>query len=170
MTQAKQPKPRASLLHQALSLLGVAAIILLLPGIVTYDYILSAQTVAISVERNVASKYCRNAPENPRTSYFTRAAGGRARAVEHPGGVAQGTCGAVLTDIGWFRLPESNNLRHLMDGDRAAMQEALVEGCRFEVTAVGSHRAGAGDLRDGYPVFRIVRIKRALGCRIVEKR
>lgn len=165
MTQ-ESPTAKPSFLHQALSLLAVVAIILLIPGIVAYDYVVAAQRISISVKENAASEDCRNGLAPGRRNRFVRNMGGVAYAVG-PDGVGRGPCGFIVTDVGTFRLPERNKLQHILDEERPKLHAALDEGCRYEVTAIGKRSARPGDAIGNYPIFRIVRIERKLGCRTV---
>jgi hypothetical protein len=84
-----------------------------------------------------------------------------------PSDPTNGFCGIIFTDYGPFKFPESSWSN--TDGQREALVDALVEGCRYAITYRGGRyqfqdfvEPGAKSRNRGVPV--LLRIDSVLGC------
>jgi hypothetical protein len=118
-----------------------------------YPYIFSNHTLTLTVRENDAASECRS--QSSLLSGF-----GQYRS-STPERSNLGYCGAILTDSGYYALPDAGRFDWL-DQDRAELDAKLQPGCRFEVTVVGS--GGLQD-RPRVPIVqKISRIHQELGC------
>jgi hypothetical protein len=118
-----------------------------------HPYFLQTHRLTLTVRENDAASECQS--QSSLLSGF-----GRYRS-STPERSNLGYCGAILTDSGYYALPDAGKFDWL-DQDRADLDAKLQPGCRFEVTIVGS--GGLQD-RPRVPIVqKISRIHQELGC------
>lgn len=146
--------------HDIITVIGFVLMICLVPALMYYDAETTSQRVELTVLKNNAAKYC-----ELRIGRFAK----HTRAFDVPGGIATRDCGRIETDIGTFVLPVSGNMRHWRDSPRSEIHGALREGCRVEVTVVGTGDPN-GDSRPGRKSWmkRIAHVHRQIACEIAE--
>ena len=120
-----------------------------------YPYLLSTHRLTLTVRENDAASECRS--KSSLLSGF-----GRYRS-STPERSFLGYCGAILTDSGYYALPDAGKFDWL-DQDRAELDAKLQPGCRFEVTIVGPGGLQNPDQPSAPMVQKISRIHQELGC------
>jgi hypothetical protein len=120
-----------------------------------YPYVVQTHRLTLTVRENDAASECRS--KSSLLSGF-----GRYRS-STPERSFLGYCGAILTDSGYYALPDAGKFDWL-DQDRAELDAKLQPGCRFEVTIVGPGGLQNPDQPSAALVQKISRIHQELGC------